>query len=78
MAKMYQVLSQKQDMTINPAGTGFENVWEITYKVTDGPAKGTVATITVPNEDHNATYVDSAINDKIAALHEIAQLGGSK
>lgn len=72
MADNYTVLSQKQDVVINHAGTGFEDVWEITYKVTSGPSKGTVATVKVPEEDHNAGYVNAAILDKIAALDEIA------
>lgn len=75
MAKDYSILSQSQSVEINPAGSGFENVWEITYKITDGPAKGTVATVTVPSEDHNADAVGAAIEAQIANAHEIAQLG---
>lgn len=74
MADNYIITSQKQDVRINPAGTGFENVWEVTYKVTSGPSRGTSATVTVPEEDHNATYVKQAIEDKIAALDEVANL----
>lgn len=76
MASNYQIVSQKQNVEINPAGSGFIDVWEITYKVTDGPAKGTVATVTVPSEDHNADAVSSAIEDKIKDLSDIAALGG--
>jgi hypothetical protein len=75
MASDYQIISQHQNVQINPAGTGFENVWEITYKVTDGASKGTVATVTVPEEEHDATHVSAAIEDKISALHDIASLG---
>jgi hypothetical protein len=74
MADIYQIMSQKQDMTINPTGTGFIDTWEITYKVTDGPGKGTVATLTVPEDDHNVKYVDQAIRDKIAAISGVAGL----
>lgn len=74
MADNYTITSQKQDVRINPAGTGFENVWEVTYKVTSGPSRGTSATVTVPEEDHNAGYVKKAIEDKIAALDEVANL----
>jgi hypothetical protein len=49
-------------------------VWEITYKVTAGPSKGTTATLTVPEEDHNATYVAKAILEKIADLDKVAGL----
>ena len=76
MAANYTILAQKQNVQINPAGTGFENVWEITYRVTNGPGKGTIATLTVPEDDHNAQYIGKAIEDKISNVHEIAQLGG--
>jgi hypothetical protein len=72
MPENFTVLSQKQDIKINPAGTGFEDVWEITYKVTSGPSKGTVAVITVPEEDHNARYIATVIKAKIATLDEVA------
>jgi hypothetical protein len=75
MASNYTILSQSQSTEINPTGTGFMNVWEITYKVTDGPSKGTTATVTVPEEDHNASDVSKAIEAKIQALDEIANLG---
>lgn len=74
MADNYKILGQKQDTVINPAGTGFEHVWEITYQVTDGPSKGTVATLTVPEDDHNPDYVKQAIETKISALDGVAGL----
>lgn len=77
MASDYRVLSQSQTVQINPAGTGFEDVWEITYKVIDGPARGTVATVSVPAEDHNADAVKAAIETQISNAHAIANLGSS-
>ena len=75
MAETYQVIGQKQAIDINPAGTGFDDVWEVTYRVTSGASKGTVATITVPDSDHNAKAVDAAIRAKLDDLHGIASLG---
>lgn len=75
MAANYTILAQKQDVVINPLGSGFQNVWEVTYKVTNGPSRGTTATIQVPEEDHNATYIDQAITAKIATLDAVAALG---
>lgn len=75
MASNYQILSQSPSIQINPAGTGFENVWEITYRVTDGPAKGTVAVATVSNDDHNASAVQAVIESKISDLEGVANLG---
>lgn len=75
MADTYKILSQKPASTINPAGTGFMEVWEITYKVTSGPASGTVATVQVPDDEHDVAHVKDAIETKIEALGQIAQLG---
>ena len=74
MADTWRVLSQKPGTEISPSGTGFQEVWNITYQVTDGPAKGTIGSLSVPEEDHNAAFIASAINDKVAALNEIASL----
>lgn len=74
MADNYVILSQRADVQINPAGIGFQDVWHITYRVTDGPSKGTTATVVVPDSDHNATYVKQTIEDKIKQLDAIAAL----
>lgn len=75
MASDYTILSQSQTTEINPAGSGFMQVWEITYRVTAGAAKGTVGTLQVPEEDHDAEHVKAAIEAKIAQLHDVASLG---
>ena len=75
MAANYFITGQKQDININPIGSGFMPVWEVSYKVTDGPARGTTGMITVPEEDHNAEYVNREITNKIETLGNIAALG---
>lgn len=77
MATNYSIVSQSQSVKINPAGTGFDDVWEVVYKITSGPAKGTVATVSVPAEDHTADEVRAAIESKIADLESVAKLGGN-
>lgn len=74
MADTWKVLSQKQGTEINSEGNGFEDVWTIRYQVTDGPSKGTIGTLSVPEEDHNAEFISDAINDKVAALDAVASL----
>lgn len=74
MADNYVILNQKQGSDISPAGLGFIDVWHITYRVTAGPSKNTVATVTVPEEDHNAAYIKQTIEDKIKALDAIHSL----
>jgi hypothetical protein len=75
MAQDYKVLGQVQRMNLSPAGNGFENVWEVTYMVMAGPAKGHTATVTIPQADHNAVYVDGAIREQLMGMHEVASLG---
>jgi uncharacterized membrane protein len=74
MAANFKILSQKQGTAINSQGSGFEDVWTITYQVTDGPSKGTIGTISVPEEDHNAAFISDTITDKVTALDEVASL----
>lgn len=74
MADNYTIVSQRQNVQINPSGTGFQDVWEISYRVTDGPSKGTIGTVAVPDEDHNADYVKKAIEEKISQLDAISNL----
>ncbi|MGH9436813.1 MAG: hypothetical protein ACRD22_02720 [Terriglobia bacterium] len=75
MNDAFAIVAQKQNVEINAQGTGFQNVWEITYRVTGGPSKGTVGTLSVPEDDHNASYVSQAIQDKITQLDAVASLG---
>lgn len=74
MAQNYKITSQKQDVQINPVGTGFQHVWEISYEVTGGPSRGTYGTVVVQDSDHNADHVGKIISDKIAALDDVASL----
>lgn len=78
MPETYTILSQNPTTEIDPSGRGFQEVWEITYKVVGGPANGTTGRITVQNSDHNAAYIDRTIKAKLADLHDIASLGGTQ
>lgn len=79
MADMdYQVLNQKQETNLSPSGQGFTDDWVISYRVTSGPSKGTVGTVTIQEADHNAEYIDRAIREKLSDLHAIASLGQSQ
>jgi hypothetical protein len=74
MADNYKILNQRPDVQLSPTGIGFQNVWIVSYEVTDGPSKGTTASVTVAESDHNAPYVKGAIEDKIKALDAIHSL----
>ena len=74
MADNYKVTNQRPDIELSPSGIGFQNVWIVTYQVTNGPSKGTVGSITVDDSDHNAAYIKTAIETKVKALDEINSL----
>jgi hypothetical protein len=74
MADNYKILNQQPDVELASTGIGFQNVWKVSYQVTDGPSKGTVGSVIVPDADHNASYVKTAIETKIASLDAIASL----
>jgi hypothetical protein len=74
VADNYVITGQRPDMQISDTGVGFQDVWHVSYRVTSGPSKGTSGTITVPESDHNAKYINQTIADKIKTLDEVASL----
>lgn len=71
MADGYTVGTGKQDVILNPNGPGFQSVWEFPVTVTDGAAKGTRFTVTIPQDDLSSDSVHQAIADQLAVLHAI-------
>lgn len=71
MADSYTVGTGKQDVQLNPNGPGFHTVWEFPVQVTDGPAKGTRFTVSVPQDDLSPDAVHTAIADQLAILEGI-------
>lgn len=74
MADIYKIVGQTQSVEINPSGSGFAKVWEITYQPTQGPHVGQPYTLTVNDSDHNEKYVDQAIRDKLKTINGIGNL----
>jgi len=74
MADTWRVTSQRQTEELNPAGTGFESVWIVTYEVTSGPARGATGQVSIPAAQYGADAVRELIEAQVAALHEVAQL----
>lgn len=74
MADTYRIEEQREVPDLNRSGR-FVNVHEITYEVTNGPAKGSIGMVKVQQEDYNDKYVDAAIRAQISAKHSIAGLG---
>jgi hypothetical protein len=76
MPDNYAIAYQKQATDLDPVTGMFHNVWEVTFKVTSGPASGTSGTLAFPESDHTADKVKAAIESKIADLSAVASLGG--
>lgn len=75
MADTYRITGQHETPDLDPSGRRFVHVHEVSYVVTNGPAKGTSGMVTVQQEDYNDKYVDAAIRAQIATKHSIAALG---
>lgn len=76
MADSWAIVPQGQRQTTELAanGTGFVNVWEITFRVTSGPATGTTGVYRIPADLYNATNVAAGIQAQVDALNEVAGL----
>jgi hypothetical protein len=76
MAEMWRIVPQGQRLSteLSPAGAGFRDVWEVTYEVTDGPAKGTVGMVKIPADVYSADAVHEAVAAAVAHLHDVAGL----
>ena len=74
MADTWRVVSQRQSEELNPAGTGFESVWWVTYEVTSGPAQGSTVRVRVPLSYYNAEYVHDLIEAAVEQVNAVGAL----
>lgn len=65
---------QRLTTVLTNAGTGFTDVWEVTYEVDSGPAAGTTGQVRVPAAQYNAETVKAAIAAQVSHQHNIASL----
>lgn len=72
----WHILQGGQRLTtqINGSGNGFQDVWEVSYQIDDGPAAGTQGLVRVPASQYNAETVKAAINAQVTHQHNIAAL----
>lgn len=73
MADKWIVTSQNLDQVLSDTGTGFEKVWQVNYKVTEGPAKGTRGHVVIPVAEYSADTVFKTIS---AAVYHVDQVAG--
>lgn len=65
---------QRLTTQLTPAGTGFTDVWEVTYMIDDGPAQGSTGQVRVPASQYNAETVKATINAQVQHIHNVASL----
>jgi len=65
---------QRLTVTLTNSGTGFIDVWEVTYMVDSGPATGTTGMVRIPVSQLNAEVVKAAVNAQVLHMHDIASL----
>ena len=65
---------QRLTTQISAAGNGFQDVWEVTYQIDDGPAAGTQGLVRIPAGQYNAETVKAEINAQVQHQHNIAAL----
>ncbi|MGH3572322.1 MAG: hypothetical protein ACRDUW_10905 [Pseudonocardiaceae bacterium] len=76
MADTWVIVPQGQRQTTELAtnGTGFIQTWEITFRITAGPASGTTGVFRIPADLYNTVNVQSGIQAQVDQLNEIAGL----
>lgn len=70
----WHVTSQVIQTELSDAGTGFIPVWQVSYVVDSGPAKGTTGRVNVPASVYSADTVKEAITEAVYHLDAVAGL----
>lgn len=65
---------QRQTTRLTPAGTGFQEVWEVTFTINTGPAAGTTAQVAVPASMYTPENVAAAIQARVDTLNAVQNL----
>lgn len=71
---MWHIDGQVLDSQITKTGSGFMDVWVVTYTIDSGPAAGTEGTVKVNALQYNAEVVKAAIEAQIKHVHNVASL----
>ncbi len=70
----YHVTGQRLTGQLTNSGSGFRDVWEVTYEVDSGPAAGTTGHVNVPAAQYNANVVRATIEGQLVHVHNVASL----
>jgi hypothetical protein len=74
MAEMWEIKSQVQETQISDTGPGFETVWVVTFRITSGPAVGTIGKVNIPVSQYNAQTVKDTITAAVFHIDAVANL----
>lgn len=70
----WHVVSQELTNPISQTGRGFDDVWEVVYRVDSGPAAGTQATVRISAAMYSAEMVQRTIEGQLSHVHNVASL----
>ncbi len=59
---------------IAPSGTGFIDIWEVTYMIDSGPARGSTGKVRIPADVATPGLVRDTIAEQVSHMHGVASL----
>lgn len=65
---------QRQAIELNPGGTGFQTVWEVTYLITAGAAQGQTGSVRIPEPLYSPETVRATVQAAVDRATAIAAL----
>jgi hypothetical protein len=71
MADDHEVTNVTQETQLAESGAGFRPVYKVNYKVTGGPAEGTVGHIIVPASQYDAPTVRAALASAVQKHQDV-------
>ena len=74
MSDTWSVTGIRQETQLSDNSDGFRPVFKVSYKVTSGPAQGTVGHVIVPAADYDEDVVGGAIQRIVEQHQRISNL----
>ena len=77
MSKDYVLKPPRQDTELSESGTGFVTVWQVPYRIIDGPATGTEGYVRIPAAQYSPDFVGAAVEHAVKVHQEVMTLPDS-
>jgi hypothetical protein len=74
MADTWIITGQRQTTTLAGNGNGFVDIWEITFRITGGPAQGSNGTFRIPADLYNVDNVRAGVQAQADQMSGVAGL----